>query len=175
MNWGHYLFSFSGRINRAKAWLFVLVAIGFGIVAFTLIASAFGLGHIANVMQRKEPPTVLSDNAVALAVCALVGVAYLVFIFSAFAVVVKRLHDRNKSAWWLVIFYLIPFILNGYRFSTVMDAVHRGEMAYAGNPIATAAGGIAALISLWAFVEIYCLSGTNGDNRYGPDPLAGRR
>jgi len=107
--------------------------------------------------------------------CMIVGVAFLVLVFSAFAVVVKRLHDRNKSAWWLVVFYLIPFILNGYRFSTVLDAMHRGQMTYAGNPIATAAGGIAALISLWAFVEIYCLSGTNGDNRYGPDPLAGRR
>jgi uncharacterized membrane protein YhaH (DUF805 family) len=175
MNWGHYLFSFSGRINRAKAWLFILVAIGFEIIAIALIASAFGLGHIAGVIQNKEPPTALTGNVVALIMCMIVGVAFLVLVFSAFAVVVKRLHDRNKSAWWLVVFYLIPFILNGYRFSTVLDAMHRGQMTYAGNPIATAAGGIAALISLWAFVEIYCLSGTNGDNRYGPDPLAGRR
>ena len=26
---------------------------------------------------------------------------------------------------------------------------------------------------LWAFVELYCLRGTEGENRYGPDPLAG--
>jgi uncharacterized membrane protein YhaH (DUF805 family) len=175
MSWGHYLFSFQGRINRAKAWAFILVAIGFGMVAFFFIATAFGLGHIANVMQRKEPASVLTGNALALAVCVVVGLGYLVLIFSAFAVVVKRLHDRNKSAWWLVVFYLIPFVLNGYRISTIVDAVHRGQMMYAGNPLGTLAGGIAGLISLWAFVEIYCLSGTNGDNRYGPDPLAGRR
>ena len=175
MNWGHYFFSFSGRINRAKAWLFVLVAIGFDIVAVTLIMLAFGFEHIANVMQHKEPPTVLSGNAVAVAVCLIVGLAVLALVFSAFAVVVKRLHDRDKSALWLVVFYLIPFILNGYRLSTVFEAMRSGEMAYAGSPLGTVAGGIAALISLWAFVEIYCLSGTNGDNRYGADPLAGRR
>jgi len=175
MDFGHYLFSFSGRINRAKVWLFLLIAIGFEIVAFIVVALAFGLGHIANVMQHKEPATVLTGNSVALAACALVGLAFLLLIFSAFAVVVKRLHDRDKSAWWLLIFYFVPGVLNSYRLSTVISAMHHGGTAYSASPIGTAAGGIAALISLWAFVEIYCLSGTNGDNRYGPDPLAGRR
>ena len=47
--------------------------------------------------------------------------------------------------------------------------------AYSGSPSGdSSAGGVAALISLWAFVELYCLRGTVGDNRYGPDPLAGR-
>ena len=174
MNWGHYLFGFHGRINRAKAWLFILIAIGFEIVAFAVIGSAFGLGHIANVMQHKEPATVLSGNAVALVACLVVGLAFLLLIFAAFAVIVKRLHDRDKSAWWLLIFYLVPGVLNVYRLSTVMSAMRQGDMAYSGNPIATVAGGVALIISLWAFVEIYCLRGTVGDNRYGPDPLAGR-
>ena len=25
---------------------------------------------------------------------------------------------------------------------------------------------------IWGFVELYCLSGTKGENQYGPDPLA---
>ena len=31
---------------------------------------------------------------------------------------------------------------------------------------------ISFAISIWAFVELYCLRGTAGDNRYRPDPLA---
>jgi uncharacterized membrane protein YhaH (DUF805 family) len=27
-------------------------------------------------------------------------------------------------------------------------------------------------ISIWAFVELGCLRGTAGPNKYGPDPLA---
>lgn len=174
MDWGHYLFSFSGRINRAKAWLFVLLAIVFEIVAVTVVLSAFGFQHLVNVAQHKEPPTVLSGNGVALALCALVGLAFLVLIFCAFAVLVKRLHDRNKSAWWLLLFYLLPLVLNGYAISSMVSAMQQGELPTVANPVAIVARGIATLISLWAFVEIYCLRGTEGDNAYGSDPLAGR-
>ena len=31
------------------------------------------------------------------------------------------------------------------------------------------------LVNLWYFVEIGCLPGTRGDNRFGPDPLAHRQ
>jgi uncharacterized membrane protein YhaH (DUF805 family) len=41
-------------------------------------------------------------------------------------------------------------------------------------PLVTISRGASTLVSLWAFVEIYCLSGTVGDNRFGPDPLAKR-
>lgn len=174
MNWGHYLFSFSGRINRAKIWLFVLLGIVFWIVSAAAIVTAFGLGHIQNVIHHTEPATVLTGNAVALAVCWLVGLGYLVLIFSGFAVIVKRLHDRNKSAWWLLVFYLLPIVLNVFRLSTVVSAMQNGGMPYATNPLGIVAGGIATLISLWAFVELYCLRGTSGDNAYGPDPLAGQ-
>jgi uncharacterized membrane protein YhaH (DUF805 family) len=31
---------------------------------------------------------------------------------------------------------------------------------------------VAFAITVWAFVELYCLRGTTGPNRFGPDPLA---
>jgi uncharacterized membrane protein YhaH (DUF805 family) len=73
------------------------------------------------------------------------------------AVVTKRLHDRDKSAWWLILFYFAPPILQGI-----------GRRS-------GAAGFVLILIGLgigiWAFVEIGCLRGTAGLNSYGPDPL----
>ncbi|MEI9885255.1 MAG: hypothetical protein WDN08_01950 [Rhizomicrobium sp.] len=36
---GHYLFSFHGRINRAKLWAFLLIVIAFEIVA--IVAAIF--------------------------------------------------------------------------------------------------------------------------------------
>jgi len=41
-------------------------------------------------------------------------------------------------------------------------------------PVVLIARGAATIINLWAFVELYILRGTVGDNRFGPDPLAGR-
>ena len=32
----------------------------------------------------------------------------------ALAVRRKRLHDRNKSAWWLLLFYVVPMLISGY-------------------------------------------------------------
>ena len=180
---GHYLFSFSGRINRAKLWLFLLIILAVEIVAGIAVMSTLGLQNIANVADGSAPVTVLTGNGAAQIVCAIVGVALLALIYAAFAVAVKRLHDRNKSAWWLLVFYLLPLVLNFPRQIAVLHAMadgsfmriaqHGGTMAM-GGPLATILGGIASLISLWAFVELYCLRGTVGDNRFGPDPLTAR-
>lgn len=88
----HYLFSFEGRINRAKQWAILPVGLAIGLV---------------------------------------IG-----FAFS----------------------FTIGFVTLG--------AVVNGEK--------TVPQLLATLISLWAFVELYIFRGTVGDNRYGPDPLAGR-
>ncbi len=80
------------------------------------------------------------------------------FIWIGFALAVKRLHDRNKSAWWLLIFYLLPSILEGV--GKVADGV--------GIAFSFASIGL----SIWALVELGFLRGTPGPNDYGPDPLA---
>lgn len=72
----------------------------------------------------------------------------------------------------LLVFCALPFALNIFRFATILAHMHSDVTPIAANPVGPAAGGIAALISLWTLVEIYCLSGTKGDNRFVPDPLA---
>ena len=180
---GHYLFSFSGRINRAKLWLFLLIIPAFEAVAGVAVMSTLGMKNIMDVADGSAPLSVLTGNSAAQIACAIAGVALLALIYAGLAVATKRLHDRNKSAWWLLVFYLLPFVLNFPRQIAVLHAMadgtfmrvaqHGGAMAM-GGPLATLLGGIASLISLWAFVELYCLRGTVGDNRFGPDPLAAR-
>jgi uncharacterized membrane protein YhaH (DUF805 family) len=79
-------------------------------------------------------------------------------IWIGLAVATKRLHDRNKSAWWLVPFYALPVVLDG-----------------AGNAVDAIMGIVLSLaslaISIWALVELGFLRGTPGPNAYGPDPL----
>jgi len=48
------------------------------------------------------------DYAVAFIVLFAVAIAIWV---SWFAIGVKRLHDRDKSGWWIVVFYILPWIL----------------------------------------------------------------
>ena len=82
---------FTGRSARPEYWLFylftILVALGFGIVSTIL---------------RHVPLLNL-----------LVGLAYVVFalgiLVPSLAVSFRRLHDTDRSAWWLLI-AIIPFI-----------------------------------------------------------------
>lgn len=72
---------------------------------------------------------------------------------------IKRLHDREKPGWWLWLFWFVPTLCN---LITPDDAV------------AIALLSVGACISIWGFVELACLKGTDGPNTYGPDPLAAK-
>src|SRR4029078_9564733 len=89
MDWGQLFFRFNGRINRAKFWIAVLIYTAINVVMAIL-------GYISD------------DSAVFQAVN---GMLRIVIFISSLAVGVKRLHDRNKSGWYLVLFYIIPSIL----------------------------------------------------------------
>jgi len=90
------LFSFEGRINRAKFWLV-------HIVMWVVVLVVFGaiLGSAA----------VSSDPQAALQSVGLVGglillVVYILALWIGLAIAAKRWHDRNKSAWWILIVFV---------------------------------------------------------------------
>lgn len=87
----------------------------------------------------------------------------IVYVIAYFAVSVKRLHDRDLSAWWLSIFWLLPLML-----------LFAGSFVVAGSShdrTIDLSAIVAFGISGWSFIEFFCLRGTVGDNRFGPDPL----
>jgi uncharacterized membrane protein YhaH (DUF805 family) len=180
-----YLFSFKGRINRAKIWLFLLICI---VVDFAIMAiAAFGFDWSATLqsfvaaVKATAPYKELDLSNLAgprmagpqsYAALAAMALLYVTCLYAGIAIFVKRLHDRNKSAWWLIPYYAVPMALQGYSYASapsLWDAV----MGYR-TTIGYAADGIAALIFLWVFVELYFFRGTAAENRYGADPL-GRR
>ena len=83
---------------------------------------------------------------------------YFPFIWISWAVGVKRLHDRSKSAWWLVLFYIAPASLNV-------------AASFVENPLHVPINLSAISIFVWMIVELGFLRGTVGPNDYGPDPL----
>jgi len=140
MDYTNLLFSFEGRINRAKYWLAVLIWFVIWVVALAVgLALMYGVNAWLGII-----------------LFVIVGIPAIV---SGLAIAIKRLHDRDKSGWWVVLFYVVPSILNQL-------AQHMG-----GAGIILALASLA--ISIWGFVEIACLRGTVGPNQYGADPLAG--
>src|SRR5580692_6599452 len=86
-----FLFGASGRINRAKYWRSVLIYIGAGLMTAVILFTAAGI-------------------AAPLFVIAIV-VVLLPWLLWGFSFTTERLHDRDKSAWWLVVFYGLPAAL----------------------------------------------------------------
>jgi uncharacterized membrane protein YhaH (DUF805 family) len=150
MSLSDFLFSPRGRVNRGKYWLFVVVSIAILIVLIAAVSVVWA-GRI------HDPGGTLGFPSEALFV---VGVVYLILLVIGIFVGIKRLHDRDKSGWWLLVFYLVPMVLSWT--SAILS--HNGIGAV------FALGSLA--ISIWAFVELGCLRGTVGPNRYGEDPLA---
>jgi uncharacterized membrane protein YhaH (DUF805 family) len=72
---------------------------------------------------------------------------------------VRRLHDRGKSGWRLLAFYALPAALDIFP-----------ELDGFVPPLLASLAAFA--LPLWGLVELGCLSGVAGPNRYGPDPLA---
>ena len=142
------LFSFSGRLNRKPWWLVGLAMVVIMIVVMIAVFIAAGVGAGGNPI----------DSFGALGGALIVLLLLLIpIIWIGLALGAKRLHDRNKSAWWLVVFYLVPGVIDGIG----------SQLGGAGIIFSIASFAI----SIWGLVEMGFLRGTVGPNQYGPDPL----
>jgi uncharacterized membrane protein YhaH (DUF805 family) len=142
MSLSQLLFSFQGRLNRKPYWM---TAIAITILVIVLILLALGM-----VGER--------EFGAAIGVVALLIILYIPLIWVGLAVGAKRLHDRDKSAWWLLLFYAVPSVLSGA--ADRMDDIGGGVLHL-----------VSFAITVWAIVELGFLRGTPGPNSYGPDPL----
>lgn len=130
-------FSFRGRVGRREYWLTVIVSWVVLFAAGTLAAVLGGFGLIVAVP--------------------LFGLV----LWATLAILVRRLHDRGRSGWWLLLM-LGPVL----------------TLSFLGAAASTAdkdAGAFFQLLSfpfsLWILIDLGCLPGKPGVNRFGP-PLS---
>ena len=114
---------FQGRSTRMEFWMFFLFVMIVMIVLQVLLGIMF-----ASSMSVDPQTGVVTGGGIGIA-AVIIWVFYLAILVPSIAVGVRRMHDQDKSGW----FILIP---------------------------------IANLV-------FYCLPGTPGPNRFGPDPLGG--
>lgn len=115
MDWTYLFTSYDGRIGRQSFWIGHIAVVLAAAALNLVVGLLFGFQSTAGIVLR-----------------AIVGIAML---YPALAVDVKRLHDRDKSGWWILLL-LVPVV--GF---------------------------------IWFVIELGCLKGTGGSNRFGPDPL----
>jgi uncharacterized membrane protein YhaH (DUF805 family) len=105
---------FSGRAPRAEYWWFVLAVIVFEIIAM-IIDSLIGTGGVVGTY----------------------GWVWLLFVLAVFipsiSVAVRRLHDIDRSGWWILIAFvpIIGLIMLIYWYTQGSDP---GDNRYGPNP-----------------------------------------
>jgi uncharacterized membrane protein YhaH (DUF805 family) len=165
MDYIWFLFRFEGRINRAKYLLATLIILCCMVFALLLQAAIFGINGPLNinliVISASIEPADGDLPSKASLLAQIVTIALTVFFaYCYLAVSVKRLHDRNKSGWWV-----LPVVATSlYEFADRLG----------GSSLAKLLGFALFIAFIWGLVEMYFRKGTRGPNRFGPDPLAPR-
>ncbi len=114
INWGHLLFGFDGRINRAKIWAGMVLQFA---IVFATVAVAFAVNDPIGYWVA--------------------GIVNLVTVWMWVAISIKRWHDRGKSGWWLLI-AIVPIIGSIWVFvETALLIGDSGTNRYGPDPLAT--------------------------------------
>ena len=138
---------FSGRSRRKEYWMFAL----FLFLCYLVFILLVGFGAAAAVTAGGAGLAGLGAGAmVGLGIFALFVLAMLI---PTLAVGVRRMHDIDRTGWWIA----MP-----YAFSIA-------SLVFGGSIVAV----VLSLASLVASIVVFVftvLDGTRGPNRFGPDP-----
>ena len=138
---------FTGRASRPEYWWYTLalvvtylvISIVENIVGLNGMAGSYGLLSLLLMLATLVP---------------------------SIAVGIRRLHDTNRSGWWLLI-ALIP-----YGLMVLAGIFAMGGAGAIGLLAMMGLISVVALIGAVVLLVFMVLPGTPGDNRYGPPPTA---
>lgn len=140
MTFTQTMLSFQGRLRRRDLWMYWIGLLVVAATLFVLLERLLGL----DLTEHRS------------------WILTLLTVWPSFALLAKRMHDRNRSAWWALLL-LVPDLVGSF------DAI-------IGLPleISMSAKIVGGLVAIWFFIDFGCLDGTQGDNRFGPSPKAPR-
>ena len=151
---------FSGRSRRMEYWMWVLFQILLYVGVMVL-----AVGLVAGGAAAGDGGGALAAGGAGMVLMGLYFLAWLAFLVPSIAVGVRRLHDTNRTGWWLLAPVLPSLLL-----------IFAAGASLASPENMAASGGLAMVAMLLVFVlsivllVFMLLDGTPGPNKYGPDP-----
>lgn len=144
MDYAWQLLSFKGRINRARYLVVQLALLTVWLVTW------FKLPAPSNALHWAFAITMLWINT---------------------ATTAKRLHDRNRSGWWAVAVFFVNLL--SYTYYSLFIGLYFGvDISIAKELLLVTVAVALPLLQTWVVIELFFLPGTDGRNRFGPDPLS---
>lgn len=162
-------FDFKGRSRRKEYWMYTLFLILASIV-LSILDTVLGLGGSAT--GETDLSATSAGASGALSGGLLANLFAIGTLIPSIAVSVRRLHDTDRSGWW-VLLPAVPLIIGAILLGVAAAQVLNGTgQAVEGAGIAgTIIFGIAVISSIVLLVW-FCTAGTAGPNRFGEDPKA---
>jgi uncharacterized membrane protein YhaH (DUF805 family) len=171
---------FSGRSRRMEYWMWqvfkLIVGTIFMILFFALFGAVFATIAGAKDPSQLDPNQMIAAGGGMMILCLIYMIFALGILIPDIAVAVRRLHDTNRTGWWIlapVVPYLIGIVAMAAT-AGVAVGMQPGDQVGTGL-LATA--GIIGLVSMLATLALaltllifFFIDGTPGPNRYGPDP-----
>ncbi len=151
-------FRLTGRITRMRFWFSLVLET----IALLLLGAVFYV-YALSIPGAYENggPTPFPTDPVGAPLAVLWYLAMAALLFALFKTCVKRLHDRDKSGWWLLVFIVLPNALWG----TARELAMRTLIP---DSVATMLLAASGALFLWGAAEMGVLPGDGGDNRFGP-------
>jgi uncharacterized membrane protein YhaH (DUF805 family) len=84
--------------------------------------------------------------------------------YPSYALMAKRFQDRDRPGLLALLGIVPTFVVNLLYTFRVLDPVEP-------SAVSRFLDVILVILALWILVELGCLKGSQGPNRYGPDPL----
>jgi uncharacterized membrane protein YhaH (DUF805 family) len=139
-------FSFSGRIGRARYWLLSLLYL-LGYVVLSVLLITIGIMTGATL-----------DSPITIVMAILFILVLIPMAIAVASIGVRRLHDRGKTGWWLLLYYAVP----------LWTMPQRNNWQGGGLVFQLVCLGVL----IWALVDLGCLRGEAGSNIFGQNPLS---
>jgi uncharacterized membrane protein YhaH (DUF805 family) len=183
-------FDFQGRSRRLEFWMFFLLNWIVGVI-FSIVFVALFAGKFFEIAQRYGPDAIggyvveqyggggeyawlakvdfyrlMNELGPIFSGFAIAYLLYTCIVaIPGIAVTIRRLHDSNRTGWWV----LIPALL--YTICILLAVVAASSPGFAIG-LGAAAGMVGMLAGLSGLVLLVFmfLNGTRGPNQYGPDP-----
>lgn len=161
VNIAQMLFSAQGRVRRRDYWWWL---IGVGVVFMAI-------DFAAHQLLTRRPASAFFDDDDGWLDLVLTPfnlfqmITTLLVMWPEVCISAKRWHDRNRSG-WLAVLYTPTF----YCLWFLQRASAPGDGTEGNWPMFIVVSTLTIVLLIWQFVELGCLDGTKGPNRYGPSP-----
>jgi len=160
--------NFNGRARRSEYWYWFLFQ---SIIRITILMM---LALIKIIPEPSLLENTMSVKLSVLIILILMLIVHLGTLLPYLAVSVRRLHDRDDAGWLIIILLILPDLIFNTASILKNSVIKLNTLSFSASSDLDKAMALVVFYHLTSTIiriVLFCKSGTEGPNTYGPDPI----